>query len=252
MYHSVAVIRGRFRQLGVEPALLAQQLGALKDAGYRLVGLTEAVTAAAAGRQNVVALTFDDAYVDFLQSGLPILDQLDAKATLYVPTGHVGGRAGWLKGRANQLPALLTWNGISECLASGRVEIGSHSVTHRELDIMHTRSLATEVSSSRDELEQRIQTEVDSFCYPHGYNSKPVRAAVAAAGYSNACAVGRRLRENPNRFALPRLAVGPDDMGPDLLNQVRLGGPRLVPDLKRAANPGWRVARRTLRKLGAR
>ena len=45
MYHSVSAVGGPLRDLAVPPKRLAEQLTALTDAGYRLVGLSEAFAA---------------------------------------------------------------------------------------------------------------------------------------------------------------------------------------------------------------
>src|SRR5690242_21615454 len=97
MYHSVSAVGGPMRDLAVPPALLREQLQALAEAGYRLVGLTEALDLLAAGSTaKLIAVTFDDGYRDFLTEGVPVLKETGAGATLYASVGHLGGTAGWL------------------------------------------------------------------------------------------------------------------------------------------------------------
>jgi peptidoglycan/xylan/chitin deacetylase (PgdA/CDA1 family) len=238
------------RSLGVPPDLLREQLSALVAAGYRLIGLSEAVDLRRAGSaEPVVALTFDDGYADFLHAGLPVLSDLGATATLYVSVGHLGEPAAWLGAHAPAFGPLLTWEQVREVAAAG-VEIGSHSLLHHPLDVLPPAQLAHEVHSSRDELADRLGVAVRSFCYPHGYHGRAVRAVVAEAGHDNACEVGRRLyTAGDDPLAIPRLQPTPDHSGQDLLRLAREGAPRLVPRLKRAAQPAWRQTRRLAYRL---
>lgn len=244
MYHAVSELRGRLRPLGVPGGLLADQLAALQRHDYRLVGLTEALARHGRGEGRVVALTFDDAFADFATAALPVLEELGARATLYVPSAHVGRRAAWLGDLSDQVPRLLSWDELEICVAGGGVEVGSHSLTHPHMDLLRREDLAHEIAGSRATLRNRLGIEVRSFCYPHGYHSARVRAAVRAAGYDNACEVGRRLRSPRDRWAVSRLAVGPAHTPERLLQELASGGPRVLPAVKRGLQPAWRQVRR--------
>ncbi|HEV7899807.1 MAG TPA: polysaccharide deacetylase family protein [Planosporangium sp.] len=232
------------RSLAVPPPLLREQLTALTAAGYRLTGLSEAVDLRAAGStEEIVALTFDDGYVDFLDSGLPVLADLNASATLYMSVGHAGEPASWLGPHAPAFGPLLTWRQLRE-VAAADIEIGSHSLMHHPLDVLPPAQLDREITESRDRLTDEIQRPVRSFCYPHGYHGSRVRATVARAGHDNACEVGRRLYTSGDHpLAIPRLQATPDHSGTDLVRLVADGGPQLLPRIKQAAQPAWRVAR---------
>jgi peptidoglycan/xylan/chitin deacetylase (PgdA/CDA1 family) len=251
MYHSVSAVGGPLRDLAVPPKRLAEQLAALSAAGYRLVGLSEALDLIAAGStEPLVAVTFDDGYRDFLSEGVPALDSAGARATLYASVGHLGGYAGWLGRSAPDFGPMLTWSELAEVAAAG-IEIGSHGLIHHPLDVLPPAQLRAEIVRSRDELEQRLQRPVRSFAYPHGYNGRRVRDAVSAAGHDNATEVGRRLhRPGERRLAIPRLQPTPDHTGPELIALVSTGGPQLVPRLKQLAQPGWRAVRRVARMTG--
>jgi peptidoglycan/xylan/chitin deacetylase (PgdA/CDA1 family) len=245
MYHSISRASGPLRKLGVSPGLLADQLGLLRSHGYELMGLTEALALAATNPSRaVVALTFDDGYRDFLDAAVPVLEAVGARATLYVPTMFIGGPASWLGADAHSLPPLLSWSELRDCVGTGRVEIGSHSHTHSHLDTLLASELHAEVVHSKKLLEDGLHVPVTSFCYPHGYHSRPVREAVRDAAYDNACEVGRRLRTAEHRWNISRLAVEPMDTPKRVLSDVGSGGPVIVPRAKRALQPAWRRVRR--------
>jgi peptidoglycan/xylan/chitin deacetylase (PgdA/CDA1 family) len=251
MYHSVSAVAGPLRDLAVPRKLLAEQLGALTGAGYRLVGLTEALDLLTQGTtERLVAVTFDDGYLDFLTEGVPALAAADAGATLYASVGHLGRPADWLGRWAGDFGRLLRWPELAEVADAG-IEIGSHSLVHHPLDVLPTAQLRAEITRSHEELEQRLGRPVRSFAYPHGYHGRRVRDVVAAAGHDNACEVGRRLhRPVERRFAIPRLQPTPEHSGADLVALVADGGPQLVPQLKRLAQPAWRLIRRAARMAG--
>lgn len=264
MYHSISTLgTGSLRELAVPPDRLAEHLAALRDAGYRMVGLSEALDLVDAGADGpVVALTFDDGYANFLHAGVPALAAAGATATLYPTVGHLAGPAEWLGRWAGAFGPLLRWSDLAEVAAAG-IEIGNHGLIHQPLDVLPPKVLEQQLIDSRDRLEQAIGRPVRSFCYPHGYHDRHVRALVRRSGHDNACEVGRRLYRpaagtassgvwggTDGRLAIPRLQPTPDHSGADLLELVRGGGPRLVPQAKRLAQPAWRVVRRLARRAG--
>jgi hypothetical protein len=113
--------------------------------------------------------------------------------------------------------------------------------------------VARSVDDARRVLQDRTQTPVPSFAYPHGYHDRAVRAAVARAGHESACEVGyRRYRGAGHRYAIPRLFIGPDHRPADVVALASGAGPWLVPAVKRVAQPGWRLVRRTANLAGVR
>lgn len=242
MYHSIGgAMPAGLGDLSVPADLLSEQVAALVAGGWEPVGLTEAL---ARRGDRVVALTFDDGYVDFLTAALPVLDRHGARSTLYVPTRDLGGCASWLP--SGQELALLDRAGVAEVAARGH-EIGSHGAQHVPMDVLPAAVATAHLRESRRALEDVTGTPVRSFCYPHGYHSRRLREQVRRAGYLNACAIGHRTSpagEDP--WAVSRLMVGPDLGADDLVALVGRGRPRgAAPALKRVAAPAWRVARRT-------
>ena len=98
MYHALSAAHtAAFRRWTLAPDRFKAHLDYLSRSGYSTITIAELLRrrlAAQAGRDRVIVLTFDDAYADFHSVALPLLTRYGMTATLFVPTGHVGGSAG--------------------------------------------------------------------------------------------------------------------------------------------------------------
>jgi peptidoglycan/xylan/chitin deacetylase (PgdA/CDA1 family) len=199
---------------------LEEHLSFLVTAGFQLLGLSEALRALREdGSRRVVALTFDDALLDFLNA-FDLLERFGARATLYVPTDTVGMRVSrWDRGLSR-----LSWYDLQE-IAVAHFEIGSQSVSSRHLDFRSDAAVFAQVRDSKQEIEDHLGLRVESFCSAGGHSSHRLRRAVGAAGYSNACSTFRRVaRTQDDVFNLPRLRVKPSATGCRVDGLLRSGG----------------------------
>lgn len=71
-------------------------------------------------------------------------------------------------------PALMNWQQVKEMQDSGRVEIGSHTCSHRRLngDVAQD-ALHHEIVHSKALLEEQTGRPVDLFCFPNGDYTAP-------------------------------------------------------------------------------
>jgi peptidoglycan/xylan/chitin deacetylase (PgdA/CDA1 family) len=147
-----------------------------------------------------VVITFDDGFVELADVVAAELARWQLPATMFLTTGFVGGRS----------PGgdrMLSWNGIRELVDAGH-EIGAHSVTHPQLDLLRSSAAEHEVRDCRLELQDQLDLPVPSFAYPHGYSNRRVRELVRTAGYESACSVKNALSHwNDARYSLSRLTV---------------------------------------------
>jgi peptidoglycan/xylan/chitin deacetylase (PgdA/CDA1 family) len=241
-YHSVPHNSPETAVPGAMPAaLLEEQLTYLHTAGWHLTGVTEAlrVLGTDPGRP-VMAVTFDGGLLDFLNA-FDVLSQLDARATLYVPTDDVGVRVSqWSRGRSR-----LGWEQLAELGGAG-IEIGSQSTRNDPLDVSRDAVVHSELFTSKVRLEDRLGLRVDSFCYPQGRSTPRIRQAVAHAGYRNACTISPRPgRQGDPVFHLPRLRVHAGLSGADIDRFARTEATGVRTSLSRAAAPAWQMTRRT-------
>jgi peptidoglycan/xylan/chitin deacetylase (PgdA/CDA1 family) len=246
MYHSIAVdATRRFRRFVVDPAEFAAQMDYLDAEGYRPVTAAELV-ASRTGRgmpPRPVVLTFDDAYADFYSTALPVLREHAFRATLYVPTGYVGGTAGFLRSVGEENRAMLSWQALRDIAAEG-IEAAAHSHTHPQLDRVPTAVMSDEVRRSRCLLEDHLGMAISGFAYPYGYWNRAVRATVAAAGFRYAVTVADLMTApDDDVLTLPRLTV---NAGIGVQGLARLLGTCPTPASRRAAAAKrvvWRAMR---------
>lgn len=132
-------------------------------------------------------ITFDDGRADFTQFALPTLQRHSMPATMYVVAGHVGGTSVWLPVDAERTQPMMGWSD-RRSLADVGIEVGAHSVSHVELDVVAPRRRCLEIVDSRSLLREGPDVDVRSFAYPYGYHHGPVVDDVRAAGFDSACA----------------------------------------------------------------
>ena len=207
MYHSVDDCPEDPYHITVTPERLEKQLMWLRRHGLRGVSMGRLLAARAEGKgRNLVGLTFDDGYADFLTGALPVLRRHGCTATLFVLPGRLGGDNAW--DPLGPRKPLLTADGICRAAYEG-VEIGSHGLTHVDLTRTDDLTLKAETVESRTVLADLLGTAIAGFCYPYGTVDRRAVDAVRDAGYGYACAIDPGPLNGPH--ALPRVHVGQND-----------------------------------------
>jgi len=131
-------------------------------------------------KQDVVCLTFDDAYFDFYHYIFPLLKKHKLKAVLSVPVAFIPEKVSLhAEKRLEKIltlpektpplpsPAYCTWDELKEMHNSGLVHIASHSVNHFPLTTIKV-DPEYELLTSKNQLEKRLETKVTTFVYPYG------------------------------------------------------------------------------------
>lgn len=150
-------------------------------------------------------LTFDDSLKSQMDNAVPVLNRYGVNTTFFVIAGLMDE----------------TWTGDNgfhtymkpedvEYLNALGYEIGSHTVTHRNLGTRYALgdygAIRDEIYQSKDKLEIVTQSEVSSFCYPDGTNNVYIRNIVAEANYKVAAStVNGRIQSLDVRYLLRRM-----------------------------------------------
>ena len=122
-----------------------------------------------------VVVTFDDGTPDFHELVVPLLERYRVPVTLYLATGLAETGAG------------VTWGQLSEAVATGLVDVGSHTHSHADLSRASEAEAREEMRRSKDLIEDRLGTACRHFAYPWSVGSPA--AARAARGLFRSAAL---------------------------------------------------------------
>jgi peptidoglycan/xylan/chitin deacetylase (PgdA/CDA1 family) len=219
MYHNIEEPAGnRLRRLYVRPTVFSRQMTFLRRLGYRGLSMSRLrpyLLGEVQGR--VVGITFDDGYCDNLRNALPVLLRCGFTATCYAVSRASDGFNFWDAADLGVRKALMTEAEMRRWLAAG-MEIGAHTRTHPHLPTCDEERLAAEIAGSREDLEARLDSKVEHFCYPYGDFDERVRAAVERAGFVTATSTRRGRAQGDDLLNLPRVHV----LGADGLARLAL------------------------------
>lgn len=197
MYHYIVDPRqapnAKGRDLSVSPATFARQLDWLQSHGYHAVSFRDLRKDALP--EKAVIVTFDDGYKDAHDAALPLLRQRGMTATFYIVTGFLGK------------PGYMSWDDVRELQRSG-MDIGGHTVTHRQLTGLGPQERRREIVQCVDTLQSTLHLVVDSFAYPFGKFNRETEAILREAAIPYAVSTREGTadgRDNP--LALPRLRM---------------------------------------------
>lgn len=228
-FHSLTDLGGEpvLEPYGIPPGELRRALRLLARLGFRFLHPEEVVryldSGAGVPRRSLL-LTFDDAFRDLVEAGLPVLGEARAPAVAFAVSRLVGGTNAWDEAKGLRSLPLADAEGL-RTLARDGVEIGSHSRTHRALDGLGETELDDETAGAADELAAMGLARPRFFAYPYGVVTEPARSAVGRAGYRAGFTIEAGLvRPESDRLALPRIEIFRRDRGWRLLKKVVLAG----------------------------
>lgn len=210
MYHNIGQPPegAKLRGLYVRKGAFARQMWLLKLLGYKGLSMSAALPYLRGEKSGrVVAITFDDGYLDTFELALPILNAVGFNATCYFVSGRSGQYNDWDAATLNVQKKLMTDDQIKEWNAAG-MEVGAHSRTHPRLTKSTDEELQIELAGSKTELETLTGASVTQFCYPYGDLDTRVAQAVLKAGYEAATTVQRgRASPGDDLMRLKRILV---------------------------------------------
>jgi peptidoglycan/xylan/chitin deacetylase (PgdA/CDA1 family) len=215
MYHVIAPppSGAPFPGLYVPPTEFAEQMQALKNAGWHAVTLDQLAAnwrnGASLGAGKPIVLTFDNGYQSQYTKAFPVLQRL-----------------GWVADENIQLSGLPpSQGGLGEAQVRAMVaagwELDTQGFSHADLIRLSPERLHYEVAVARRVLQQRYHVPVNWFCYPSGHYDATVVDEVKRAGYSGSTTVvpGWAHRAD-DAYRLHRLRVSGGTSPQALLAQI--------------------------------
>jgi glycosyltransferase involved in cell wall biosynthesis/peptidoglycan/xylan/chitin deacetylase (PgdA/CDA1 family) len=222
-YHRVApAVPGiALPTLNATPEQLGQQLAGLQRRGYVFRPLSEMLRLHRLGQSappRTLVLTFDDGFAAVYRYALPILRQYDAPATVFLSTAYLDSRDPfpfdrWGEAFRRAAPEdtwrPLTLDECREMLASGLIELGAHTHTHRHFACT-PELFYDDARESIERVRQCFGLEEVGFAFPFGYYNQRLMEDVRRAGASCALTLDRCLVD-PRRDPFGWGRFGVDD-----------------------------------------
>jgi peptidoglycan/xylan/chitin deacetylase (PgdA/CDA1 family) len=201
----------RPRDLVIKPADFEEQMQALKDNGFTVIGMQDFL-AWRRGEKSIppksCIISLDDGWRSGYEVAWPILKKFGYPFTMFIYTNYVKGQSVHAGGQS------LSWDELEELRDAG-VDIQCHTVSHSDLRKPPKGSaesadewLRHELEDSKHLLEQKLGISVKALAYPYGNHNEKVRAAAMAAGYEACFTVyGQRITYHSSAAQLGRYAI---------------------------------------------
>jgi peptidoglycan/xylan/chitin deacetylase (PgdA/CDA1 family) len=210
-YHSIDTPPRGAKMIGlyVTPKMFRFQMNYLRLAGFKVLPLKDLLALVGVGcrDEKLVALTFDDGFMDFYRNAYPVLRRYGYPSTVFIVSELVGRENLWNLRKLGSVRKLMDWKHILEVAANG-VTIGSHTRTHPQLVRCSASEMHSEIADSKKDLENSLNQPVEFFCYPYGRFNEAVKEEVRKAGYFGALTTQKGIIEKDfDPFALPRISI---------------------------------------------
>ena len=185
--------------LAIDPTDFEWQMKYLVDHGYHTISTDELydfMEGKGALPDRPVLITFDDGYVDNYTNAYPILKKYNLKATIFIVTGFVSSRKGY-----------LTWDQLREMEQHG-IMAQSHTVTHAPLPELPDERIREELVESKRTAEVELGHPIDFIAYPTGVHDLHIVSIAKEAGYRGGFTVKYgNVDRSSNVYAMERVPV---------------------------------------------
>jgi peptidoglycan/xylan/chitin deacetylase (PgdA/CDA1 family) len=147
---------------------------------------------ATAKNEALIVVSFDDGTADFVDHALPVLERYRIPVTLYAATAFIDeGVAFPDDGRP------CSWSALRDAVATGLVDIGSHTHRHRLLDRLPDAEIDDELDRSIGLIGEHVGSPPRDFAYPKAVLGSPAAERAVRSRFRSAALAGTR----PNRYA---------------------------------------------------
>jgi peptidoglycan/xylan/chitin deacetylase (PgdA/CDA1 family) len=229
MYHRVGAANNAWeRKYCVSPERFAAHMAALAKRGMCAVNIQDFVAWLGGERdlpEGSFVITFDDGFRGVRDHALPVLEQHNWPATVFLVTDLIGRQDEWTKSSNPDgvTYPLLDAEEIRDMAKRG-VSFHSHTCTHPSLPTLEDAEMAEELARSHAALRELFGFDSGFLAYPFGHLNDRVDQAARSAGYRAAFSTQPGFnRRNVNPYRIRRLDVFGTDTPAMLLRKMQFG-----------------------------
>ena len=193
-YHSIQ--KNGENELMMNPELFRSQMQWLKDNNYTSLTLEELYNYIKFNTpvpEKSVVITLDDGYVDNYTNAMPIINEFDFDATIFMVSDFINN------------PNFLTENQLKE-LEKNKITIESHTVNHLNLANISREKQKEELEESKKHLGSLLNKSVDYIAYPYGSYTDDTKDIAVETGYKMGFSTNSGWASgNSDLFSIPRV-----------------------------------------------
>lgn len=178
-----------------------------------------------------LAMTFDDAYLDFHSHAVPIMESFGLTGAVFAVSDFVGSDAiPWWDAASGKSYPFMGWRELRDVRDRG-FSVGSHGKTHSGMDQLPPDEASDELVLSKAALEAGLEAPVTLYAYPYGDSSRmpeEARVMVKEAGYRACFGYGGLITGGTSPFHIGRVCINcwfgsPEEFGGHLVIQALRG-----------------------------
>lgn len=192
LYHHIADLPDSTTEKSyyVTPKIFEEQMTWLSQNNYKVVSLTRLVSFLNGGAdvfsEKSVAISFDDGTLGQYTDAFPVLKKYGFTASFFVvPT--------WANEASSKFKSgYMNWDQLKDLKNNG-MEIGSHALSHKDLAASTDEEIVSQLSESKNILEEKFPTSIDLLAFPGGSYNESVTQKLKVIGYLGAFSVEKRI-----------------------------------------------------------
>ncbi len=156
--------------------------------------------------KDAIAITFDDGFLNFTSSALPLLTHQGLPATVFVVSDAVGGTNTWGGASTPGIPTLplMSWPDLARAREAG-FEIGAHTRNHPDLTGLSPERVEDEMAGCSERIFSELGDRPRRFAYPYGSVNDTVARAARERFEQCVTTELRPVSPGDDRALLPRL-----------------------------------------------
>lgn len=216
MYHMISEQLPNSKKSGlrVSPLMFEKHLKYFSDNDWKFIKMSELIDYNE--QDKVVAITFDDGYLDNYTAALPLLKKYNACATLYLVIDRHDNDWSFKKNAKHNAGALARENKlldkhIVEMIDSNVFELGGHTISHPYLPSLSVKEKEGEMIDCKSILEERFNTEISSFAYPFGIYSDEDVELIRKSDFTSAVTTNEGVASIDCLYELKRIKASGKD-----------------------------------------
>jgi peptidoglycan/xylan/chitin deacetylase (PgdA/CDA1 family) len=200
------------KHITITPNGLRNIIRVVRNLGLEFVSLQQVMDQGGpteGARQALI--TFDDGFENVYRYGMPVLEQEECPATVFVLPGKLDGNNDWDQGAlpVESRDQLMSMQEMAKMIESGWMTLGSHGMKHRPFSTLNREELEYEIFESYHFLEQHFKGAfVPVLAYPWGEYSDLALDVMKHSRYAYAQTTEKGLwSPASNRFTVPRMTA---------------------------------------------